>query len=64
MISGVDMVDVIRTTSLGEAVLIDGKGEECIYIYILRLNLWKRWMILMEDEAFLGSERENCLCVY
>ena len=27
------MADVIRTTLLGEAVLIDGKGEECIYIY-------------------------------
>ena len=31
----VDMVVVIRTTLLGEAVLIDGKG----YIYILSLNL-------------------------
>ena len=31
----VDMAVVIRTTLLGEAVLIDGKG----YIYILSLNL-------------------------
>ena len=28
MISVVDMVDVIRTTLLGEAVLIEGKGGE------------------------------------
>ena len=62
MISDVDMVDVIRTTLLGEAVLINGKGKN-VYIYILHLNLWKRWMILMEDEAFLGSERE-IVCVY